>query len=109
MQRLAPKPERRGERGARPCGHAPPAAVHRIADQRIAEVRQMHADLMRAPGLKLHGQQGVGARSARRMRKCVTAARPSARTAMRVRWLRWRPIGSSTVPPPVMTPVHSAT
>ena len=27
---------------------------------------------------------------------------------MRVRWLRCRPIGSSTVPPPVMTPVHSA-
>ena len=42
---------------------APPTAVHRIADDRISHVRQVHADLVRAPGLELHARQRVSAKT----------------------------------------------
>ena len=50
----------------------------------------------------------VWARNRRRTRKCVMASLPTADTAIFKRFRLWRPIGSSTVPPPVRTPCTTA-
>ena len=52
--------QRRGATG----GQAAAAAVDRIADHREAGVRQMHADLVGAPGLELDAHQRVRAEAA---------------------------------------------
>ena len=60
MQRLAAERGERREQG-RPggCRQTPAAAVHRIAHQRMADVRQMHADLVGPTGLQLRADQGM--------------------------------------------------
>ena len=55
------KPAARRQRRRRAGDQPAPAAVDRIADHREADVRQVHADLVRAPGLELHAHQRVRA------------------------------------------------
>ena len=49
--------------GAAARGRPPPAAIYRIADNGITDVRKMYADLVGASGLELHPHQSVGAKS----------------------------------------------
>ena len=60
MQRLAPERlQHRALRGRRAGGELPASAIQRIAHQRMTDVRQVHADLVRASGLQGHAQQAV--------------------------------------------------
>ena len=62
MQRLAPEcPQSLAERLGRTRGQREPSAVHRIADQWMAAIREMHTDLVGAARLQFHGQVTVGA------------------------------------------------
>ena len=110
VQRLALEatPARRSALGRAPRGMRRASAVHRIAHERKADVREVHANLMRAPRLELRAHERVPAkplaargsasrpRAHRRARPCACAS------------VRCRPIGSSTVPPPVITPTQTA-
>jgi hypothetical protein len=71
-------------------------AVRRVAHDRVPDVREVHPDLMRAARLQLGAQQ-VRGRPAGERRSRVTRAPPAATTAMRLRSVRERPIGASTV------------
>ena len=60
VQCLARKgPELLSERGARPARHTRGSAIHPVPEQREAEVCQVHANLVRTPGLEPHAHQGV--------------------------------------------------
>ena len=62
MQRLAAQEsERTAQRGSRLRRQPATTAVHRIADQRMTDMRQMHADLVCTPGLQLHTHQSMRA------------------------------------------------
>ena len=62
MQRLPRKfAQRDAQCSRRALRQREPAAVDAIADERIADVRQVHADLVRAPGLELHAHVRVRA------------------------------------------------
>ena len=52
---------------------APGDAVHGIAEHRMADRREVHADLVRAARLQLQAQQARARRAARASSKCVTA------------------------------------
>ena len=49
--------------GVAPFGNFRSAAVHRIADQRMTDMRHVHADLMRASGFQTAFDQRVRAES----------------------------------------------
>ena len=74
-------------------------AVLGVAGDGMADRAQVHADLMRAPGVELQAQQRVlGERTVElEVRACVTCVR-RCRSAMRVRTRASRPIGASIVP-----------
>ena len=104
VQRLpAEAAQRLDQHVRRPGGYRETPAVDGVADQRVAPVREMHADLMRATGLELHIDIGCAPEpledGVMRDRRLADVA-----TLMRVRSTGWRPIGASMVPPPVSTP-----
>ena len=60
VQRLAVKSvQGLGQRRRRAAGNRETAAVHRIADERVAGVRQVQPDLVRAPRLQRDAHPGV--------------------------------------------------
>src|SRR5579863_175442 len=62
MQRLARKSaQRRRQRRTAARGQPPAAAVYRIADDGIADVRQVYAYLVCPSGVELHAHESVGA------------------------------------------------
>ena len=109
VQRLAPETLQRGAQlGARRGRQLRPAAVDGVAEQRRADVRHVHADLMRAPRLELDLAVAC-AREIARARDSACAPRGRRRsTAILVRSRRCRPIGASMLPPPVSTPWQMA-
>ena len=65
VQRLAAKAAQRVGQARRGAGrNDQPAAVGRITDQRMAHMRHVHADLVRAAGLEAHGDDRCDAQSA---------------------------------------------
>ena len=75
--------------------------VDRVADERMVDRTQVHADLMGAAGLEPtleQGELGRAVETARRVRYSVRAQRPSATTAIRNGSRRDRPIGASITP-----------
>ncbi len=76
----------------------PLVAVDQVAEQRMTDVRHVHADLVRAAGLKLAADVRVAV-VVSMTDQCVTARRAFfCVTAMRLRSVGWRPMGASTVP-----------
>ena len=67
------------------AGAARRGAVRGIADQRMADRREVHADLVRAAGLERQRTQRRDRRSARAASTCVRAGLPLATTAIVVR------------------------
>src|SRR5688572_24786109 len=64
VQRLAVKAFERGlELGCGTGWQTAPAAVDGIADDGISDVRQVHTDLVRAPGLEAHARQRMRAKA----------------------------------------------
>ena len=93
--RAAPAARTRASRRA-VARRAPPRYVG-IADQRMPERGEVHADLVRAPGLEPAARRASRRRSARRPRRACAPACRAATTAIDVRCVGWRPIGASTV------------
>ena len=80
----------------------PRRAVERVADDRMSQRLHVHADLVGAPGLDAHLDQGERRRSAwpaAPARGCARprCGRPARRVVMRVRRTRSRAIGRLTV------------
>ena len=80
--------ERRDQFDARATRHASSAAIHRIAHDRIADMREMHADLMGAACLQLNIHQRVRPEAARhaivsdRIAPVATHRHPGSNAAM---------------------------
>ena len=97
---------------AQVAGHAPMhAAVQRIADDRVADGAEMHADLMRAAGMnrdlrqRQHPAEMLRAHDARNR----LAAAPRARATFSCGSTGSRPIGASIRRPAITSPQTSAT
>ena len=74
-------------------------AIDGVAEQGMADMGEMDADLVGSARLQPAGNEAAGP-SRSSSRQCVTAWRPrsSATTAIFSRWRGWRPSGASTVP-----------
>ena len=84
-------------------------AVERVADNRMADGAEMHADLVRAPGRDRHVEQrhAPGSTVARVIRVTAVRAR-RARADIFCRFAGSRPIGASMRRPACTTPQTSA-